>query len=257
VLGSLLVLGFPAVTGADSSGLRQSAQDLRAENAALAERSDSAVVGLYALESQLNAAQVRVDSLRSQIATVATERASVQRRLTLVRKVVAATQVNLGRRLVRIYEEGEPDALAIVLGAESIGEALSNLDPMSALTRQDRNQLQQARDARASLRRLTASLARREARLESLEQEAAAAADALDAARAERVRYLADLASQRRLNERQISSLERQGRRHRVRPARQHGNRPTHRTWDRRRRPHRDPVRHPYDDPRVRGRSGR
>jgi 3D (Asp-Asp-Asp) domain-containing protein len=151
-----------------------------------------------------------VDALRSQVAEVESERASVRHRVTLVRRVVAVSQRNLGRRLVRIYEDGEPDPLAIVLGAESIGEALSNLDHLNALAGQDRNMLEQARDARVKLRRLTVSLARREERLEGLEQEAASAADTLDAARAERVRYLADLTSQRRLNERQIASLERE-----------------------------------------------
>ncbi len=68
--------------------------------------------------------------------------------------------------------------------------------------------LEQARTARVSLRQLTRSLAYREARLQGLEQQAAAAANALDSARAERVRYLAELASQRRLNDHQISSLE-------------------------------------------------
>jgi 3D (Asp-Asp-Asp) domain-containing protein len=72
--------------------------------------------------------------------------------------------------------------------------------------------LRQARRARASLDRLTRSLAAREDRLASLEQEASTAAGELQAARAERQSYLADLANQRQLNNRQITSLEQQAR---------------------------------------------
>jgi peptidoglycan DL-endopeptidase CwlO len=210
LLGSLLVLFSPATGGADSSGLKQNAQALRQQNAALAAQSHSAVVGLYALDSRLSAAKSRVESLRSQVSAVERERASVRHQLAIVHKVLVVSQRNLGLRLVTIYEEGEPDALAIILGAQSLDDAVTNLDHLRTVAGQDRNMLEQARTARVSLRTLTRSLAHRELRLQSLEQQAAAAAAALDAARAERVRYLADLASQRRLNDRQISSLESQ-----------------------------------------------
>ncbi len=207
LLGSLLILLSPGPGGADSSGLRQS-QALRQQNGALAVRSHSAVVGLYALDSRLSAARARVESLLSQVSAVQRERASVRHRLAIVRNVLVVSQRNLGRRLVTIYEEGEPDALAIVLGAQSLDDAVTDLDHLRTVAGQDRNMLEQARSARVSLGELTRSLAHREGLLQSLEQQAASAANALDGARAERVRYLADLASQRQLNDRQISSLE-------------------------------------------------
>lgn len=149
-----------------------------------------------------------MESLLSQVSAVQRERASVRHRLAIVRNVLVVSQRNLGRRLVTIYEEGEPDALAIVLGAQSLDDAVTDLDHLRTVAGQDRNMLEQARSARVSLGELTRSLAHREGLLQSLEQQAASAANALDGARAERVRYLADLASQRQLNDRQISSLE-------------------------------------------------
>jgi 3D (Asp-Asp-Asp) domain-containing protein len=119
---------------------------------------------------------------------------------------------NLGKRLVTIYEQGEPDALGVLLGATSIRDALTDFEHLHAIAGQDRNMIEQARKARASLRRLTSELARRQDRLQGLEQEAAAAVAALAEARAERGRYLDQLASRRRLNERQIGSLESQAR---------------------------------------------
>jgi 3D (Asp-Asp-Asp) domain-containing protein/septal ring factor EnvC (AmiA/AmiB activator) len=211
-LGSLLVLCAPGPGGADSTSPKQHATDLRRQNATLSEQSHSTLVELYSLESRLQAQQARVDSLRAQVDAVSAERASVRHRLTLVRRVLTVSQRNLGQRLVRIYEAGQPDALAILLGAESLHAALSNLDFFHALAGQDQSMLQQARRARASLDRLTGSLAARETRLSGLEQEASAAAGELQAARAERQSYLADLGSRRRLNDQQIASLERQAR---------------------------------------------
>jgi 3D (Asp-Asp-Asp) domain-containing protein len=211
-LGSLLVLSAPGPGGADSTSLTRHATDLRQENATLSQQSHSTLVELYSLESRLREQQARVDSLRAEVDAVSAERASVRYRLRLVRHVLEVSQRNLGQRLVRIYETGQPDALAILLGAESLHDAVSNLDFFHALAGQDQNMLQQARRARASLDRLTTSLASRESRLSSLEQEASAAAGELEAARAERQGYLADLASRQRLNDGQIASLEQQAR---------------------------------------------
>jgi peptidoglycan DL-endopeptidase CwlO len=207
---ALLVLLAPASGGADSSSLRQHASDLRAQNATLAERSQSALVELYSLESRLHAEQARAESLREQVDAVAAERTSVRYRLRLARHDVAVTQRSLGRRLVRLYEDGQPDTLSILLGAESLNEAVTTLDDARALTGQDRTILRQASRAQASLDRLTRSLATRQDRLAGLEQQAAAAASDLEAARAERQSYLADLASRRRLNDQQVASLEHQ-----------------------------------------------
>lgn len=205
----LLLLALSATPGeAGSAGLRQQAQALRAQNASLARQSDSAVVELYTLERRLSAAQAKADELRAQAEAIRQQQESVRRRLTDVRRLLVVSQRNLSRRLVTIYEQGEPDALAVFLGAESISDALSGFEHLHAIAGQDQNMLEQAQKARTSLRRLTAALARREQRLTSLEQQAAAAVDALAAARAERTRYLAELASQRRLNTRQVASLE-------------------------------------------------
>jgi 3D (Asp-Asp-Asp) domain-containing protein len=206
VIGSLLVLFVASPGGADPSSIR----DLRQQNASLATRSHSALVELYSLESKLREQQARVDSLHAQLDAVSAERASVRHRLALVRRVVRISQRNLGQRLVRIYEQGQPDALAILLGAESLGDAVTNLDHLSALANQDKHMFLQARRARGSLVRLTRSLAAREERLGALEQQASAAAADLEAARAERQTYLSGLQNQRQLNESQIDSLERQ-----------------------------------------------
>ena len=205
-LCSLLVLSVAAPVAADPS----SVSDLQQQNASLAAQSHSALVELYSLESRLREQHARVDSLRAQVNAVSAERASVRYRLTLVRRVLRISRRNLGQRLVHIYEQGRPDALAILLGAQSLGDAITNLDHQSALAGQDKRMFLEARRASGSLVRLRTSLAAREDRLAALEQQASAAAADLEAAQAERRGYLADLQSQRQLNEGQISSLEHQ-----------------------------------------------
>lgn len=205
-LSSLFVLLAAAPGGADPSSIG----DLKQQNASLAAQSHSAVVELYSLESRLREQQARVDSLRAQVDAVSAERASVRDRLAVVRSELRVTQRNLGQRLVRIYEQGRPDALAILLGTQSLGEAITDLEHMNALAGQDKYMYLQARRARRSLVRLTTSLAAREDNLAALEQQAASAAADLQAARAERQSYVADLQNRQQLNEQQISSLEQQ-----------------------------------------------
>ncbi len=208
VSASFAVFVAAAPVGAEPSTI----SGLRQENASLAQQSHSALIDLYALESRLREQQARVESLRAEVDTVSAERASVQRRLTQVRRVVAVSQRNLGRRLVSIYEQGKPDTLAIFLGAQSLGDAITNIDRLHSVAGQDKYLLVQARRARASLNKLTSSLAAREERLAALEQQASSAAADLESARSQRQSYLADLQSQRQLNDQQISSLEQRAR---------------------------------------------
>jgi 3D (Asp-Asp-Asp) domain-containing protein/septal ring factor EnvC (AmiA/AmiB activator) len=205
-LGSLFLLAVAPSGGAEPGNV----SSLRQENASLAARSHSTVVELYSLESRLHDQQARAESLRTAVDAVSAEQAAVRHRLTLVRRVVAVSQRNLGQRLVAIYEHGRPDALAILLGTESLGDVITDLERLDSLAGQDKHMLLEARRARASLVGLETSLAAREDHLAALEQEAASAAADLEAARAERQSYLADLQNQRQLNERQIASLERQ-----------------------------------------------
>jgi 3D (Asp-Asp-Asp) domain-containing protein len=208
---ALLVLSCPVSGSADSaSHLRQRAGELRTRNAALSDQSRSAVVDLYALDSRLSAARARVESLRSQLAATVEEQAAARRRLGVVRHVLAISQRQLGRHLVALYEQGEPDSLAIMLGSDSLSDAVTSLETARSVVTQGRVILAQAQKGRASLQALTHFLASRQTRLQGLESDAAAAAGALDAARSDRIRFIAQLASERSLNEQQISSLESQ-----------------------------------------------
>jgi 3D (Asp-Asp-Asp) domain-containing protein/septal ring factor EnvC (AmiA/AmiB activator) len=203
-----IAVALPA-SGADtSSSLRQRAQALAGQNSVIAGRSRAAVLTLYGLDTRLARVQAQLAALRSQAAALARRRVAVRRDLGVARRLFGASQRNLANRVRAAYEQGDSDALSIVLGAKSIDDALSGIETVNAAAANDRRLVTQARRARASFLRLRQRLVARAARLRALESTAAATASSLAAARAERISYLRELANTRRLNASQIGGLQ-------------------------------------------------
>src|SRR5436305_490218 len=126
LLGGLLAISLPASGGADSApALLQRAQALRSENTALAARSHEALLRLYALDSRLAQARAKLDGLTVRAVRVRAERTLTAKRLGIARRDVATAQAQLAQRLRDLYEQGQTDPLAILLGARSLGAALA------------------------------------------------------------------------------------------------------------------------------------
>lgn len=213
VLGTLLALSslVPGTVAADSaSSIKERASQLSKQNADLAGRSRGAVLSLYSLDSKLARERTRLVALRIRTAEIRAERAAAQERLTVARHSLKVAQVALARRLQLLYEQGDSDPLAVVLGASSVDEALSSLDSLDRIADQDRLVIEQTRNAKHQLTSITRVLAERQRALQGLADEAAQSALELEQAHAERSSYLASLASQRRLNAAAISSLQEQ-----------------------------------------------
>jgi 3D (Asp-Asp-Asp) domain-containing protein/peptidoglycan hydrolase CwlO-like protein len=213
VLGTLLALSslVPGTVAADSaSSSKEGASQLSKQNADLAARSRGALLNLYALDSKLARERTRLVALRIRTAEIHAERAAAQQRLSVARHSLSVSQDALARRLQLLYEQGDSDPLAVVLGASSVDEALSSLDSLDRLADQDRVVIEQTRKAKQQLTRITRALAKRQLELQGLADQAAQSTLQLEQARAERSSYLASLASQRRLNAAAISSLQQQ-----------------------------------------------
>jgi len=166
------------------------------------------VLTLYALDSRLSRAQAELASLRSQAAALERRRAETRRELAVAKQVYAASEGNLANRLRTVYEQGESDPLAIVLGAKTLDDALSALETAKAATATDRTIVAQARTSRAKYLEIERRLAARAQKLRTLEASVTATASSLASAKAERISYLRQLAAQRSLNTAQIGSLE-------------------------------------------------
>jgi 3D (Asp-Asp-Asp) domain-containing protein len=210
--GLLALLGLlPATVAADSaSSLREHASRLAQQNASLAARSRGIVLQLYALDSRLAREQARLVQLRIHSAEVKGELAAARERLRAARHTLAVEQRSLANRLQLLYEQGDSDPLAVVLGASSVADALGNLDSLDRIADQDRTIIIQARQAKQTATRLARGLAAKERRLQALADESSESLLVLQQARSQRRSYLASLAGQRRLNAAAIAAFQRQ-----------------------------------------------
>ena len=213
LVGVLLAVSLPGSGGADSApALLQRAHDLRAANTTLAARTHAALLRLYSLDAQLARARARLDALAAQAEAVRRERVLTAKRLRIARHDVAAAEAQLGARLRQLYEQGDTDPLAVLLGAQSLDAALAGLDALDRSASVDRRLIQETRLARAREQSVSASLAARSATLERLRRDAAATAASIATTRSGQAGYLASLRSKERLNGARISSLERAAR---------------------------------------------
>jgi 3D (Asp-Asp-Asp) domain-containing protein len=202
-VGAFLVAAVPAGAGAG----RQTAA-VTGEQSDLAGRSRDAVLGLYSLDTRLAGARAELASIRARATEVERERARVAHDIAVARGVLSESQRQLGQHLRSLYEQGEPDAIAVLLGATSLQDAVSRLDELERSAHLNRQAIEQSSSARRELTILAAKLEGRAAELRRLEATAEQTAASLEAARAERIRYIASLRQQQRLKARRIARIE-------------------------------------------------
>jgi peptidoglycan DL-endopeptidase CwlO len=201
------LLSSSAARADDPATLRTAAEQLRAENDSLAAQARDALLDLYSLERRLARAEGRVAALRGRQSELERAQAAAERRLELARADLGEAQRRLSIRLQQLYVQGEVDPLAVLLGAESLDDALSAFDGLTRIADQDGSILRQLRSARAELRGALRAVSQRRATLAGVLAEAEGQRAALAAARSEREAYIESLASRRALNAEQISRL--------------------------------------------------
>jgi 3D (Asp-Asp-Asp) domain-containing protein len=204
-VSALLVAAVPASAGAGADGHTGA---LRGEQSDLAGRSRAAVLGLYSLDTRLARTRAELAAIRARATEVERERARVTHDIAVARGVLRESQRQLGDHLRALYEQGEPDAIAVLLGATSLQEAVSRLDELERSAHLNHQAIEQSSSSRRQLTVLAAKLAGRAAELRSLEASAERTAASLEAARAERIRYIASLRQQQRLKARRVARIE-------------------------------------------------
>jgi 3D (Asp-Asp-Asp) domain-containing protein len=206
-LGAALLLGV-CLPGAEGAGPKKGVGSLRQQQKGLAARSQTALLSLYALDSRLARARSELAGLGSRSQGLKLERERVRQEIEIVAGSLRASQRLLGDRLRALYEEGEPDAIAVLLGASSLDDAVTRLDELERSANQGAQAARDARDGRTKLQGLALELAARIREVQALEAEAARTATVLASARANRVSYLKALAREQRLTARQIKALD-------------------------------------------------
>jgi murein DD-endopeptidase MepM/ murein hydrolase activator NlpD len=232
----LTVGGFAQAQSATSHDLDHRASDVRAR-AAQARADEGALAGDIAAQSErIDAVEVEIGSLsgelaelegqlnrsRTRLRAIDAEVAEKTRTLARARAEVKIAQRHLSGRLVDIYTSNEPDALAVVLGAESLEELIDLLDMQSRVLESDAALVDQikalrervtAERARATrLRRAraaeTAAIEHRTDDRRAALQSLVARRDALASLRSARQRSLASVQVQRREWEEQADALQ-------------------------------------------------
>jgi 3D (Asp-Asp-Asp) domain-containing protein/peptidoglycan hydrolase CwlO-like protein len=202
-----LALATAVLLGASLAGAQTKAT-LKQHQRTLATRSHSALLGLYALDSRLAQARGELARIHTRVVSLRAERQQVQRELTIVARNLRVSQRLLATHLRALYEEGEPNALAILLGSSSLDDAVTRLNELEQSARQGQDAVTDSQNGRAKLSELAETFASQVRQAQGLEAQARATTSSLERARAARVSYLASLASQRRLTSRQIARLD-------------------------------------------------
>jgi 3D (Asp-Asp-Asp) domain-containing protein len=213
-VAALAALLLPVAGGADSpSRLRERAQTLEAQNGSLSTQARAAWLSSVSLETRLQQTQAALVRLHARTQAITEQRAEATYSLQLARHTLAVSERRLAERLRILYEQGDTDPMAVLVGAKSLDDAISGLENLHRIAGQDRSVIEQAQAARARLVVATRRLAEREAQARETEEATVASVAALDAARRERVTRLASLTAKRDSNSATISSLEAQARR--------------------------------------------
>jgi 3D (Asp-Asp-Asp) domain-containing protein len=216
----LAVSAFAVISGAVAAAggaetpatPQQRAAALRNANTSIAARSHMALLGLYSLDSQLGRAEARLAALQAEATRIARAREAVRHRLGVASHDLRISQRQLALRLHSLYEQPGEDPLAIILGAQSLDEAITSLDDLNRAAQQNNRVAAESRRAQISLAALAVKLRRQDAQESGLAASAAQSASSLSAAIAARRAFVSTLASRQRLNVSQISSLEAQAR---------------------------------------------
>jgi 3D (Asp-Asp-Asp) domain-containing protein/peptidoglycan hydrolase CwlO-like protein len=202
--GLLLVGGLPATGPAQSPGV----EGLRERGAELERRSQAALLDLYALGSRLERARAELSRLDARAAVLGRRQESARRVYRAALETQANAQQQLGAQLRLLYEQDQPDPIAVILGAQSLEEAIEGLDGIKRIAHATEAVLDQAKRARHRVAKQRAQLAAQVARTKAAHERVAAGAADLERARAERSTYLVQLRQEQALNAAQIADLE-------------------------------------------------
>ncbi len=204
---AIVVLSAAAAALGSPNG---STQSLQTRGKSLAQREQAALLDLYAAESQLARAQAAVATVRARQAAVAAERRSLKRRTAIIRTSLRVAQARVGQALRDLYMQGQPDPIAIFLGAESLDDAIASIDSITRSTRQNKRLIADMRRTQTSVHRIGLKLAARSRDLAAASAAAVASTARLQQAVSERAGVVSSLRRQQDVTRLEVARLEHQ-----------------------------------------------
>jgi 3D (Asp-Asp-Asp) domain-containing protein len=203
----LTLLAASAALAAPGTPGRGGTSHIQAPTQILGSRTHQALLGLYALDSQLQAWRTRVSSLATAATALRQRRGAVREELAAARATLEVGQRQLAFDLRTLYEQGNVDPVAVMLGAESLSKGLSRLDHLSRVADESRRIVAATTAARTRLHRSQLLLAAEERRLERSLAAAREATRRLAGAAASRLAYIASLRRRERMQATQVRTV--------------------------------------------------
>ena len=205
--GLAVVLALTAASAALAApGTGTSNRDATAQQ--LDTRTHQALLSLYALDSQLQSWRARLGSLERAAAALRQQRVSLREGLGAAQTSLHTGKRRLAAELRVLYERGEVNSVAVVLGAKSLSAGLSRLEDLSRVADQGRQIVAVTSAAHRRLLRSQRLLAAKERRLERSLAAARQAEARLAAAAGSRAAYVSSLRAQLRAE--QVRTVEAQ-----------------------------------------------
>jgi murein DD-endopeptidase MepM/ murein hydrolase activator NlpD len=226
---ALVAVGVAQAGGHQQLRHRATASDRAADSLAVqidsdSRRIDAAETTIATAGAELTSLRIELSRSRAKLIALEGELRQTETDLSYARDQLKLGQGRLAQRLVAAYASTEPDAITILLGAESLDEAIGAMDLQDRMLTQDgdlveevtgeRERLARARARLAALRRAqaseTASIARKTGEQQATLSTLVAQRESLVALRSQRRRSLAKIEVRRDAWEQQAAALEAQ-----------------------------------------------
>jgi 3D (Asp-Asp-Asp) domain-containing protein/peptidoglycan hydrolase CwlO-like protein len=204
-MAAIIVLTLPPASGARRA---PTVDRLRAEDADLAARARSAVLGLYALDARLGAARAQLGALEGRQERLRAERSSIDLQLRLARLDSRLSLDRVASRLRYLYDYGTTtSSLDVIMGSASLSQALSRLDDVNEVASANQSVIVQLHSAKGRLSWLSRVLTARERQLAQTTSSVAVTVAGLGQAEAERSAYISQLQRRQAYNAQDIARL--------------------------------------------------
>jgi 3D (Asp-Asp-Asp) domain-containing protein len=168
----------------------------------------AAVLDLYALDSRVAAAQRTLYALRQHEIALRQRQQLLQQQLGAARGTLVRSRSRLGVDLRNLYKRGNVNALAVVLGSQSLDDAVSQLDTLTSVTQQSERYIAVTQRAEQHVSLLHLTLAADQKRLADDVASAQRTLASLTAARTQRLALIAHLRSEEQAKAARIRALE-------------------------------------------------
>jgi 3D (Asp-Asp-Asp) domain-containing protein len=196
------------MAGVSAAAAAGPVDSLQNEVSSLRARTHSALLDLYALDTRSQTAQSKVTALHRQAERLRQQQALLRLQLTATRHTLSVSQRELGLNLRLLYKQGDVSALAVVLGAQNLDEAVTKLDALTSVADESQKVVETTSAAEQRLAGLRTSLVERGASIDAAVRAAQLTANALASAQTARRSFISQLRGQRRLKTARITALQ-------------------------------------------------